>query len=72
MVRELQKNLYKGNYSGVDLDGSPDFVKLAEAYGIASKRISRAQEEPDAIQELLACEGPFLLECVVSPEETTL
>ena len=34
MVRELQDNLYKGVHSAVYLDGSPDFAKIAEAYGI--------------------------------------
>ena len=34
MVRELQRMKYSSNYFAVGLDGSPDFVKLAGAYGI--------------------------------------
>lgn len=72
MVRELQKNLYDNNLFGVNLDGSPDFIKLAEAYGIPAERISRMEEADEAIHRLLSSKGVFLLECAVSPEESSL
>lgn len=72
MVRELQKNNYAGNYIAVFLDGSPDFVKLASAYGIPSASISRPDEIDSAIETLLSSRGPFLLECVVSENESSL
>lgn len=72
MVRELQKNLYDNNLFGVSLDGSPDFIKLAEAYGIPSERISHMEEADGAIRRLLSARGVSLLECVVNPEESSL
>ena len=72
MVRELQKNDYAGNYTAVFLDGGPDFGKLAAAYGIPSLSISRPQEVDGALERLLSQTGPFLLECMVDPEESSL
>ncbi len=72
MVRELQKNNYAGNYTAVFLDGSPDFGKLAAAYGIPSLSISRPEEVDGALERLLSQTGPFLLECMVDPEESSL
>lgn len=65
MVRELQKNLYDAAYSGVFLDGSPDFVKIAGAYGIRSRSVSSNEEAMAAVEEMLADDQPYLLECVV-------
>ena len=72
MVRELQKNNYAGPYTAVFLDGSPDFGKLASAYGIPSLSISRPEEVDGALEQLLHKSGPFLLECMVDPEESSL
>jgi acetolactate synthase-1/2/3 large subunit len=41
MVRQWQELFYENRLSGVDLEGNPDFVKLAEAYGIKALRITR-------------------------------
>ncbi len=65
MVRELQKNLYREAYSGVFLDGSPDFVKVAEAYGIRSRSVRTNADAMEAVEEMLADDKPYLLECVV-------
>ncbi len=65
MVRELQKNLYDSAYSGVFLDGSPDFVKIASAYGISAKSVSSNEEAMAAVDEMLSDDRPYLLECVV-------
>lgn len=72
MVRELQKNSYAGNYTAVFLDGSPDFCKLADAYGIPSAEVTRQDEMKEAIKNLLTRKGPFLLQCMVDPEESSL
>ncbi|MDF2566580.1 MAG: acetolactate synthase, large subunit [Oscillospiraceae bacterium] len=72
MVRELQKNLYHNNLTAVFLDGSPNFVTIASAYGIKSKSINRLDQEEEAINEMLQCDGPYLLECVINPDEPTL
>ena len=42
MIRQWQELFYDNRLSGVDLEGNPDFVKLAEAYGIKGWRIKRA------------------------------
>ncbi|OQB15672.1 MAG: Acetolactate synthase large subunit [Firmicutes bacterium ADurb.Bin193] len=72
MVRELQKTTYKSNYFAVELDGSPDFIKLAGAYGIEGARISSNAELKDAIEKMLKGDTPYLLELVVDSEEGTL
>ncbi len=72
MVRELQYKHYDNNLSAVFLDGSPDFVKLAEAYGISTMRISKNDDIDLGIKELLSSKGPFLLEVTVDPLESTL
>ena len=72
MVRELQKNCYKSNYFAVSLDGSPDFVKLAQAYDIKSARISCDEELENAFKTMLADDEAYLLEIDVYSEENTL
>lgn len=72
MVRELQERFYAGNETAVDLTGSPNVAKLAEAYEIPSARIADEMEVETAIQALLEAKGPFLLEILVSPQESTL
>lgn len=72
MVRELQDNLYAGTHSAVYLDGSPDFVKIAAAYGIAARRVSSNAEADAAIADMLKDDRPYLLECVVSPDYPSL
>ncbi len=68
MVRELQKNNYHGNYSGVFLDGSPDFCKLVDAYGMKSIRIHQNSQVEGAVKEMIASKESFLLEMMVDPE----
>ncbi len=43
----------------------PDFVKIAQGFGVAARRVHLKSELKDAIQEMLDCEGPFLLDVVV-------
>jgi acetolactate synthase I/II/III large subunit len=72
MVRELQKNRYCGRYSQVFLEENPDFIKLAEAYGFSGERISSNTQVEAALRRMLENDGPYLLECMVDPEEPTL
>jgi len=70
MVYELQRiEGYKD--FGVRLPDNPDFQKLVAAYGVPSKRISADSDMAGAISEMLAADGPYLLECIISPEEGT-
>lgn len=72
MVRELQDNQYHGVHSGVYLDGSPDFVRLASAYGIRARSVSSNEEAQAALEEMWADDAPYLLECVVHPDYPSL
>jgi acetolactate synthase I/II/III large subunit len=69
MVRQWQEVFYKERYSQVDLSGSPDFVKLAEAYGVKAWRAENKTEAIAAWQEALAHPGPAVVDFWVNPNE---
>ncbi len=71
MVHEHQYLFYKSNYQMVQLDGSPDFAKLAEAYSIKSGRVSENSDVDAAIKAMLADKESYLLIVDVSPYEPT-
>lgn len=71
MVHEHQYLLYNSNYQAVYLDGSPDFNKLADAYGIANGYIKENSDIEMGIKELMESEGSYLLVVDVSPYEPT-
>ena len=68
MVRQWQQMFYKRNYFGSLLSG-PDFVKIAEAYGIPALRVTTKKMVPEAINKAIAHKGAFLIDFVVEPEE---
>lgn len=73
MVRELQTNQYNDNQTAVHIaDGNPDFVALAEAYGIRAERVCTMAEAEAAIEHLCGSKEPYLLECNVWRNESTL
>lgn len=72
MVRELQDRLYGGRHSGVILDGSPDFIKIAGAYSIPAAMISSMDQAEEAVKTMFNTKGPYLLACKVSPGEPSL
>jgi acetolactate synthase-1/2/3 large subunit len=57
MVRQWQELFYENRLSGVDLEGNPDFVKLAEAYGIAAFRIRRPADIDRKLKAARAVKG---------------
>lgn len=69
MVRQWQEIIYDNRYSHIDLAGSPDFVKLAEAYGVKGLRATGKDEARRAWEEALATDGPVLVEFVVRKGE---
>lgn len=69
MVRQWQEIFYDNRYSQIDLSCGPDFVKLAEAYGIKGMRASTPSEAQHVWEEALAHQGPVVIEFVVEPEE---
>ncbi|MFC2044138.1 biosynthetic-type acetolactate synthase large subunit [Chloroflexota bacterium] len=68
MVRQWQELFYDKRYVATRLIG-PDYVKLAEAYGIPALKVTRVEEVVSAIKQALVESGPFLIDFVVEPEE---
>ncbi len=67
MVRQWQELFYDNNYVSVAMS-QPDFVKLAEAYGIKAMRVTEQSEVDDAIAEAHAHDGPVLIDFQVKAE----
>ena len=72
MVRELQDIGFNGRKVSVFLDGSPDFVKLAEAYGIPALRVNDEKSMKKAIKELAGEDKLMLVEVCVDEDAPTL
>jgi acetolactate synthase I/II/III large subunit len=70
MVRQWQELFFENRLSGVDLEGNPDFVKLAGAYGIKGWRIKRPAEVDRVLQAAMDwTDGPCLVEAEVMKED---
>jgi acetolactate synthase I/II/III large subunit len=69
MVRQWQEFFYDGRYSSTPLIG-PDFVKLAEAFGIPASKVSRRAEVVAAVRAARASEGPALVDFRVEQEDS--
>lgn len=70
LVHQIQRKDYTAPF-GVDLDGSPDFVTLAKAYGIEATFISSEEEMAEGIETLLSDEKPRILIVDVDSNLTT-
>lgn len=69
MVRQWQQLFFGRRYFAVDLEkGTPDFIKLAGAYGIKAARVKSVDELDGAIEQMLATREPFLLDAQVEEE----
>ena len=66
MVRQWQELTYSSRYSQSYSEALPDFVKLAEAYGWKGIRIERPDELDGGIADMLAHDGPVMVDCRVS------
>ncbi|MGA2454193.1 MAG: biosynthetic-type acetolactate synthase large subunit [Solirubrobacteraceae bacterium] len=71
MVRQWQELFWDGKYSHVDMGEFPDFVKLAEAYGVTGMRFTDKHTLVDDIKRAIAVEGPVLVDVRVTREENT-
>lgn len=69
LVRQWQELFFEENYSEVDLSDNPDFVAVAEAFGVEAFRISRREEVSAGIQRLLDAPGPCLAHVLIDPKE---
>jgi acetolactate synthase-1/2/3 large subunit len=68
MVRQWQDLFYERRYVATPLS-SPDFVKVAEAYGMPGIRVTDKSKVVSAIKKAMKHKGPFLIDFVVEPEE---
>jgi acetolactate synthase-1/2/3 large subunit len=69
MVRQWQEIFFEKRYCDIDLDFAPDFVKLAEAYGIRGARVEHRTDVADAVQDFLSDREPRLIDFWVDPAE---
>lgn len=67
MVREYQHYTYKDNYSVVDLSGSPDLAKIAQAYEMDFIRLERMEGMEEALGQFLKEDKAVLMECLIDP-----
>jgi acetolactate synthase-1/2/3 large subunit len=68
MVRQWQELFWEKRYSHVDMGNFPDFVKLADAYGIPGWRTDRHDEVAGILQQMREHPGPCLAEFIIDPE----
>ena len=69
LVRQWQELFFDGNYSETDLSDNPDFARVAEAFGIEARTLDRRDDVQDALQWLLATDGPALLHVLIDSQE---
>lgn len=69
MVRQWQELFFKKRYASTNLFGSPDFVKLVEAYGGTAIRVSKKQELYPALNKAFSLNEFVLIDCLVPEEE---
>ena len=69
MVRQWQQLFYRGRYSQTSLEYSPDFVRVAEAYGAVGLRATKPQEVEKTIKKALNTNAPVFIDFVVEREE---
>jgi len=67
MVRQIQELSYQRRYIAVDLAGNPDFVAIAQAYGVAARRVDDPAELRPALEWAERYDGPMLLDIHIDP-----
>jgi acetolactate synthase-1/2/3 large subunit len=69
MVRQWQELFFKKRYSHTTLTGSPDFSKVAQAYGAEGRLIEKKEDVRPALEEAIASPRTFVLDFHIDPEE---
>jgi acetolactate synthase-1/2/3 large subunit len=69
MVRQWQELFWDRRYSSVEMGASPDWVKLADAFGAVGMRVTDKNELADAMKTALDTDGPVVLDVHVTREE---
>ena len=67
MVRQWQELFFKGRYASTELV-NPDFLKITEGFGVPCKQLSDRNKLKQELQDLIAVDGPFMLEVKVEKE----
>jgi acetolactate synthase-1/2/3 large subunit len=69
LVRQWQELFFDRNFSEIDLSDNPDFVRVAEAFGVEAFRIERRDQVDAGIARLLSADGPCLAHVIIDPRE---
>jgi acetolactate synthase-1/2/3 large subunit len=69
MVRQWQEIIYKGRFCAIDFGPSPDFVKLADAYGCVGLRATKPSEVTPALEKAFATPGPVVVDVWIDKHE---
>jgi acetolactate synthase-1/2/3 large subunit len=69
MVRQWQEFFFDKNYVATEYSRNPDFVKLAEAFGMLGLKVTEKKQVKSAIQKAMDYDGPALIDFVVEEEE---
>ena len=69
MVKQYQHFTYKDSFSMIDLTGSPNLEKIAEAYEMPFIRLKNMDGVDTAIEQLLTTKGSVLMECLIDPAD---
>ncbi|MCQ2770304.1 MAG: biosynthetic-type acetolactate synthase large subunit [Clostridia bacterium] len=69
MVRQWQTLIYEKRYSETTLDRGPDFVALAEAYGLKGAHVTNVTELENAIKEALEWKHGYVIDCAINTDE---
>ncbi len=69
MVRQWQDIFFNNRLSGVAMENNPDFVKLADAYGVRGFHVDKPEAVQDVLKQALAYDGPCLIHAEVERED---
>ena len=72
MVRQWQKLFYGSRFSHTDPHRATDFVKVAEAFGVAGMRIQKTEDIKPVIEKAMALNAPVVIDCKISPDANVL
>ncbi len=72
MVRQWQELFFKGHYASTLFDSNPDFVRLANAYGIKALRAGETDDISEIVAEAFRLPGPVIVDCAVCQGENVL
>ena len=71
MVRQWQEMFYQQRYASTEMV-NPDFVAISNGYGIPAKKVPERDTLKSSLEEMLAADGPFLLEISIEKEGNVL